>query len=92
VAFPSLADRGGSTAYPFGKNAHGLAGGGVELGLAPSAGFGKADVVEMGDDQLHGGGGANQHDAHGFSRFGGFWAGWVAGGRQVVDFAVGDEV
>ena len=81
-----------SAAYPFGENAHGLAGGGVELGFAPGAGFGEADVVEMGDDEFHSGGGADQHDPHGFAGVGGLWAGWVVGGRQAVDFAVGDEV
>ena len=79
-------------ANPFGENAHGLAGGGVELGLAPGARFGEADAVEMGNDELHAGGGADEHDAHGFARVGGLWAGWVAGGWQAVDFAVGDEV
>lgn len=78
-------------ANPFGEDAHGLAGGGVELGFAPGAGFGEADAVEMGDDEFHVGGGADEHDAHGFAWVGWLGAGWVAGGRLAIDFAVGDE-
>ena len=78
-------------ANPFGKNAHGLAGGGVDLRFAPGAGFGEADAVEMGNDELHASGGADEHDAHGFARICRLSAGWVAGGRQAIDFAVGDE-
>ena len=70
----SFAPTGDSMANPFGENAHGLAGGGVELRFAPGAGFGEADAVEMGDHQLHAGGGADEHDAHGFARVGGLCA------------------
>ena len=46
----SFAPTGDSMAYPYGEDAHGLAGGGVELGFAPGTRLSKADAVEMGDD------------------------------------------
>lgn len=64
-------------ANPFGQNAHGLAGGRVELGFTPGAGFGKAQVVENGDQQVDAGGRADQNDAHGFAHFGRLSAGVI---------------
>lgn len=76
-------------ANPFGQDAHGLAGGGVFLGLAPGAGFGEAQAMQNGDHEVDAGNGADQDDAHGFAlgQVGGVLARW-----QGVNFGVGDEL
>jgi len=73
---------------PFGEHAHGSAGVGIDLGLAPGAGFGKAEAMEDFDHQVDADGGANDGDEDGF--VGGLGGGRAAG-RGAVDFAVGDE-
>lgn len=47
---------------PFGEDAHGFAAGGIDLGFAPGAGFGKVEGVEDANDEINAANGADEDD------------------------------
>jgi len=79
---------GGSVAQPLGEHAHGSAGVGVVLELAPRPGFGKAEAMENFDHQVDA---DRRTDDGDVDRFAAGLVGGRAAGRGAIDLAIGNE-